>query len=137
MTHPQFIASFQNGAIGCGVRTPQALALIFSGKVERPIVMRVLGFLSSVSAGFIMSCVLLFLYAPPIWAIIGFILPFSISCLVVTLGVGELVTKFAFSPGPFFGLAMERRALLVWNDQDEGNSPMVEIEGYPEAKKYA
>jgi hypothetical protein len=119
MPHDQFVSSYQNGSLGCAVGTAQALALFFSGKVERSKVKPLLVLLSLVSFGFFGTCVFLMAYAPLILAIIGSFFALAVSCLAIAHGVAALVMKFALANGEFFALAFDRRILRVWDEGGE------------------
>jgi hypothetical protein len=135
MSHNQFILSYQKGALGCVVGTRQAVALFCSDRVYRPKVKSLFGLLSLIFLGFCGACIFLLAHAPLVLAIGGSILTLAISFLVVAHRVAELVIAFAMTDGAFFALAVERRVLLVWNDEE--NCPTVANQDSPRARRSA
>jgi hypothetical protein len=119
LSHAEFILSYQNGALGCAVRTPRALPWFLSHHVRDPKAQQTLLVCLIVVSALIGGSIFLLFYLSRFWVIAGLVLGLPAFVLVLMHRVAELVIDLALNDERFFATASAEGVLIVCADDGE------------------
>jgi hypothetical protein len=120
LSHAQFILGYQNGALGCAVRTPRALLWFLSHNVRDPKAQQTLLVWLVVVLALIGGSIFLLVFLSRFWVIAGLVLGLPAFVLVLMHRVAGLVIDLALKDERFFATASAEGVLIV--SADEGGN---------------
>lgn len=118
MPHQKFVLAYYNGPLGCLINTQKALGILLVHKIHDPR-FRLFLFKWIAALLLLLGAGLRGFHLMPIFlALVLFSATISLCSFVFWLGSEDLFLKFALEDEGFYNLAIQRRALSVFDDID-------------------